>query len=465
MNCNILRPRNDICHVVIPEMNEPFRIGIRAFRLQDESLGSFAMISDIEYRADVCLQTRFSRIFGGRLVPPVLWHDIAATASEYSCVDFNINCRWSSTLAATSEWRVSNHLKKWDEVIGSRTRPSGTFFYQFVDTMAEKPYSFLQSDLIPCTSRISSLSFRYWLGPGTQVQICAVTALNVVISCVYLSEADSPGPVNVDVDTPSEDPFRFVFEMIEFDRSKGGLFVVDDLEYSGKLCNEPVTSITTTIDPPLVSNLFALQSAPEGVKEYSSSLNCDFEADFCAQWESDGKWEYGVTPSSELFELPKFIEGNVVVALLDGVDNATLTSRPVPCATNAVVTVAYYRSENAKLRMCIEERCVIAGNSSGHLAIHVESERSFRIKIVAKSSTSAIAIVRRIEAKGHICPLPSLNQLACRLLKCDFNGQLCAYSSESSRSDGPKFELFEGQPGVKWIIDGSTERVILRSPR
>uniref|UniRef100_A0A914RMU8 Uncharacterized protein n=1 Tax=Parascaris equorum TaxID=6256 RepID=A0A914RMU8_PAREQ len=208
--------------------------------------------------------------------------------------------------------------------------------------------------------------------------------------------------------------------MIEFDRSKGGLFVVDDLEYSGKLCNEPVTSITTTIDPPLVSNLFALQSAPEGVKvsagisllsqfvkdesyihpytylnrlmqEYSSSLNCDFEADFCAQWESDGKWEYGVTPSSELFELPKFIEG--------------------------------------------------------HLAIHVESERSFRIKIVAKSSTSAIAIVRRIEAKGHICPLPSLNQLACRLLKCDFNGQLCAYSS------------------VKWIIDGSTERVILRSPR
>uniref|UniRef100_A0A914RKI3 MAM domain-containing protein n=1 Tax=Parascaris equorum TaxID=6256 RepID=A0A914RKI3_PAREQ len=117
--------KNDICHVVIPEMNEPFRIGIRAFRLQDESLGSFAMISDIEYRADVCLQTRFSRIFGGRLVPPVLWHDIAATASEYSCVDFNINCRWSSTLAATSEWRVSNHLKKWDEVIGSRTRPSG----------------------------------------------------------------------------------------------------------------------------------------------------------------------------------------------------------------------------------------------------------------------------------------------------------------------------------------------------
>lgn len=57
MNCNILRPRNDICRVVIPEMNEPFRIGIRAFRLQDESVGSFAMISDIEYHADVCLET------------------------------------------------------------------------------------------------------------------------------------------------------------------------------------------------------------------------------------------------------------------------------------------------------------------------------------------------------------------------------------------------------------------------
>ncbi|VDM24117.1 unnamed protein product [Toxocara canis] len=160
-SCHILRPRNDVCRVTIPEMNEPFRIGIRAFHLQDESVGSFAMISDIDYHADICLETKFSKMFGGRPVPLTIRHKIAAAASEYSCVDFNSNCRWSNSLSTSSEWKFSNRLKKWDELMGTETRPSGTFFYQLVEAMDEKPYALLQSELIPCIRTVSSLSFRF----------------------------------------------------------------------------------------------------------------------------------------------------------------------------------------------------------------------------------------------------------------------------------------------------------------
>ena len=50
--------------------------------------------------------------------------------------------------------------------------------------------------------------FRFWLQTGTQVQVCTETASNVVISCVYLNENDMPGPIHIDVDSPSEEPFR-----------------------------------------------------------------------------------------------------------------------------------------------------------------------------------------------------------------------------------------------------------------
>lgn len=43
---------------------------------------------------------------------------------------------------------------------------------------------------------------------GTQVQVCTVTASNVIISCAYLSEATMPGPVTIDVDAPTDVPFR-----------------------------------------------------------------------------------------------------------------------------------------------------------------------------------------------------------------------------------------------------------------
>ncbi|VDK41736.1 unnamed protein product [Anisakis simplex] len=454
MQCHALRPTNETCLVKIPDMSEPFRLGIRAFHLQDKSTGSFVMISNIHYVANgICHETTLSNIFGGRALPwNTVQHAIAQRASDFNCIDFTRACRWSTSIGTNSEWKVSNNLKKWSEFMHTKTHyPNGTYFYQYVDGMNKKPYALLQSEMIPCTRTVSSLSFRYWLRPGTQVQICSMTDLNVVISCAYLSDLDSPGPINVDVDAPSDEPFRFVFEMIEFDRSKSGLVVIDDLQYTGKLCSEPVEPKTTTINPLFIADLFALQPGPQGVQEYSTSLDCDFEVDFCTQWESDGKWEYGVTPNQEFFEWPSIIEGNVVVAVLNasiGLNTAILQSRLVPC----------------------------------NLTIDAISEESpFNIRIIADSSgrAASIAIIRRIDTSGEVCELPSLNKLACEALQCDFKEDRCAAYTNDAHIDaanGPRFELVEqlndgrlpssANASLKATIDGRNGvMAILHSPR
>lgn len=54
--CYFIRTFNDRCKVEIPEIPEPFRIGIRVHGLKDTALGSFGMITDIEYKAEICLE-------------------------------------------------------------------------------------------------------------------------------------------------------------------------------------------------------------------------------------------------------------------------------------------------------------------------------------------------------------------------------------------------------------------------
>ncbi|VDK53052.1 unnamed protein product [Gongylonema pulchrum] len=58
---------------------------------------------------------------------------------------------------------------------------------------------------------------------------------------------------------------QFVFEVINFDNSTGGLVVIDDLRYSGTLCDEMAQSSTTTINPPQIKQLFSLQYQPQTI--------------------------------------------------------------------------------------------------------------------------------------------------------------------------------------------------------
>lgn len=58
MNCHFYRPAQDKCHVIIPDITEPFRIAIRAFNLKDTVVGSMAMINNITYKGELCGDSR-----------------------------------------------------------------------------------------------------------------------------------------------------------------------------------------------------------------------------------------------------------------------------------------------------------------------------------------------------------------------------------------------------------------------
>ncbi|VDP18092.1 unnamed protein product, partial [Onchocerca flexuosa] len=207
--CFFFRTLNDYCQVEIPEINEPFRIGIRVHGLKNSALGSFGMITDIEYNADICFEPRLSTIFGTRAVPSLSDASYPISAADLSCTDYNATCRWSNSLSSSSsEWKIGWNRRKWVEIFGKESMPTGNFFYQYVDSVSKKPYSLLRSELIPCTSTVATFTFRYWLQSGTQVQVCTVTVSNVIVSCVYLSEIGVPGPISIDIDAPSDESFR-----------------------------------------------------------------------------------------------------------------------------------------------------------------------------------------------------------------------------------------------------------------
>lgn len=55
--------------------------------------------------------------------------------------------------------------------------------------------------------------FRYWLRPGTQVEVCSVDENDTPLSCAYLQEEQSPGPIEIDVE-PYRKAFRVGIEIL-----------------------------------------------------------------------------------------------------------------------------------------------------------------------------------------------------------------------------------------------------------
>lgn len=48
---------------------------------------------------------------------------------------------------------------------------------------------------------------------GVQAQLCTLSIKNEVLSCVYLNEIDSPGPITIDIDSEDQQPFKVVFSI------------------------------------------------------------------------------------------------------------------------------------------------------------------------------------------------------------------------------------------------------------
>ncbi|CAG9533449.1 unnamed protein product [Cercopithifilaria johnstoni] len=360
--CYFIHAFNDRCKVKIPEIPEPFRIGIRMHGLKDPALGSFGMITDIEYEAEICLEPKLSTIFGSRTVPPPIAASYPISAAQLSCADYNSTCRWSNSLSSSSEWKIGWNSRRWNKIFEAENKPTGSFFYQYVDSATQKPYSLLQSELIPCTSTVTTFTFRYWLQSGTQVQICTITASNVISSCAYLNEITMPGPISIDVDAPTEEPFRFAFELINFDNSTFGFVVIDDMKFTGLLCHEVTVPPSTTINPSQIKQFFSLQPYSNLLIDNIPTLNCDFNRNTCPQWENDGHWLLGTVPYDDTFAIPPSIRDQVSVAILNN-SMAILQSREVPCAWNAKIFIAYFRTEKASITVCIEKRCVSTNDS------------------------------------------------------------------------------------------------------
>ncbi|KAM3725292.1 Neuropilin-2 [Dirofilaria immitis] len=471
--CHFFRAFNDHCQVEIPEIIEPFRIGIRVYGLKNSALGSFGMITDIEYNAEICLEPKLSTVFGTRTVPSLSRSSYPISASELSCADYNSTCRWSNSLSSLSEWKIGWNRRKWIEIFGKESKPTGSFFYQYVDSVNKKPYSLLRSELVPCTSTVTTFTFRYWLQSGTQVQACTVTASNIIISCVYLSEIGMPGPISIDIDAPTDEPFRFVFEMINFDLSTFGLVVIDDLQFTGLLCHEVTTPPSTTINPLQIKKLFSLQPYPHLIVDRIPTLNCDFNRKTCPQWENDGHWLIGMVPSDNSFTLPSSIRDKVSVAILNK-SVAILQSRKVLCASKAMLFVAYFRSEKANLMICIEKNCVNTNDEHsvlnkfynlffGWLSMKVDRSKPFFIRLIAKSTGPGLVIVRKIETAGNWCPLLTVSQYACEKIRCTFRQTFCGYRTETnSRAN----ILFENDPkGLTVNMNEGPGLAILRSPQ
>ncbi|PIO65118.1 hypothetical protein TELCIR_13227 [Teladorsagia circumcincta] len=458
INCHILRPGNDVCVVNIPPVNEPFRLAIRAFNLKDNVVGSMVIIKNITYSAMICGESPFPSIFGSKPLLPKSPKPIEKL-SDLDCDHPQKKCRWSNAVSTVSEWRIGRNIERWHELMElsalDKSHPTSSFLFLAVDALSPRRYATLRSELIPCTQATTTLSMKYWLKAGTQVEICAVDTEGVMLSCAYLNEEDSPGPIEIDVD-PYDRPFRFTLEMIAFDEASIGLVAVSDMHLKGLLCSEEPPPIVTTIDPPTIVSLFGLQQGPGPNIPYALDLNCDFSTDYCSQWvNDDGVVAYGVAPKNSLkFPVPSEIKGNVATFLLEGAKVSVLRSREVPCATNAVVTVTYMSygtgmsSDNVYLKWF-----------SDHDQLY--QPRMFSIE--AASRKNAIVVINRIDVSGDVCTLKTVEQLVCDKLLCTFSDDLCKYDSPLEKEgDVP---LVPSPTGATALIGVGSHRAILRSVR
>ncbi|RCN44928.1 hypothetical protein ANCCAN_09124 [Ancylostoma caninum] len=305
---------------------------------------------------------------------------------------------------------------------------------------------------------------RYWLKAGTQVEVCSVDIDSIALSCAYLSEEDSPGPIEIDVDAYDQ-PFRFTLEMIAFDETSIGLVAISDIRLKGLLCSEEPPPIVTTIDPPTIVSLFGLQQGPGANTPYPTDLNCDFSKDYCSQWvNDDGLVAYGVAPrNSKKFPVPSGIKGNVATFVLEGMKTSILRSREVSCAHNASVTVTYMRSEHGLVRLCALGQCVDGSKVSGEMTIMATSPKPFEFSIEAASHKNAVVVISEISVSGNVCPLKTMQELVCDKLMCNFNGNLCNYESPVDKPDD--VPLSTGPAGATATLDVGQHRAILRSAK
>nr|CAD2189599.1 unnamed protein product [Meloidogyne enterolobii] len=471
-DCHYLKP-NGLCQVEIKRQPQPFRLALRGFKLNDQTIGSFVLLTKIKYEANLC--------------------------------GFYVN------VSHTAHWSIGEKTYLWEQIVRTPSKPSGQFYFQFIDPIAEFPLPQLRSVLVPCTQSPSTLSFKFWLSPGVQAQICTLGTDNVALSCVYLNEADVPGPLTVDIDTADHQPFRFAFNVLRVDREANGggaVIALDEIKYNGWLCHEQTPTTSPSPIPPLAS-LLQLRPLPtansvDASLAFPNSLECDFEqGDLCPHWMHNSysdsvtvdsgmrlqqRFRLGLVPRG-ILPLPFPIDGRFrgkysAVAVLDlraqEEQFAILTSRPIDCVDGGRVSISYFASPGAQLSVCANEQCVypkenvLEVNQLRKFALN--SARPFRIRIVAERNRSfpinlingfyePFVLIKRIAIQNKgFCRLKSSEEITCNLLKCLFNEEgICRYKSLFLAAGDVPFVHKKGE-GISAHFTSGMRRAVLRSP-
>uniref|UniRef100_A0A914WFV5 MAM domain-containing protein n=1 Tax=Plectus sambesii TaxID=2011161 RepID=A0A914WFV5_9BILA len=491
INCNYFRPQNEKCAVIIPPMEEPFQIGIRAFDLQDALVGSLVIIDEIRYEAELCKKhPDFGPAFASKTLVARPGTAPIITASDLDCSHINTSCRWGNGEEEHIKWERGNEKidpEKWAEVIGQEQRPTGPFVFLFADKNSPKPFSIFKSDPIPCMAYGGRLIFKYWLKPKTRIQLCSTTLEFLPLSCAFLNEKEAPGPVAIEIDGPVNEPFMFTFEVVSFDETEGGFAAIDELKFEATLCHE-TTIAPTTLNPwdfgaEFKTGPLPLRDAAVQL-ETAKDLGCNFEAPCLwmnsnktpdnVQWKMGGgqlepNLIYGLTGSNDV---PN--DAFAVAQFPGEFATATMTTEDIPCLNGpGEVSFRYWATNNVSVQACAsfvnnetDIECTnfnasdfSAGVGMLHLPEAIDSP--FRLRILASGSEKGTALLDDIRVIGDICstvtPPPIAD--ACDVLPCNFeNEDFCSYKAAKMNESQAIFSVRNSNFGVKTVPNNQRAR-------
>uniref|UniRef100_A0AC35U8M9 MAM domain-containing protein n=1 Tax=Rhabditophanes sp. KR3021 TaxID=114890 RepID=A0AC35U8M9_9BILA len=458
------------CSYNFPTINQPFQIGIRAFNLKDASTGSFLLISNITYEAEsLCVDNPLEHVFGAE--PLKIKMDNAKVPEINLAADLTVETHfesshwWNKQNNLKSNWLIGYSTKRWQEMMFTNNKPSGKFLYQYVDALTPKPYGILESSNVACTRGLSSISFKIWMTPGVQVSMCTMNMENIGLSCVDINDNDIYEPIIVDVDPSQSEMFKFTFEIITFDRSRPAVVAIDNLSYEGYMCHEKIIEPTSDLLPETLVKFF-LPIDEEELIEDKRSFDCNYEVSQCREWvDLNSVFQRSAIPPSAPFFLPQSMEGKGNVAVFYTATSTKILKSPeIPCSTDGQITINYFVSPLASMKVCIFNDCVEANPLEYSMNFKVTSSRPFRITIQMTSTGPSFIILKSMKTDGDFCKLMTINEIACRKIQCFFTNSTCNYNSFIEQTHTTEWQPFKNLGAIS-VLDERNDTAILKSPK
>ncbi|CEF60028.1 Concanavalin A-like lectin/glucanases superfamily domain-containing protein [Strongyloides ratti] len=468
LGCNNDDSTNGICTFTFREINEPFKLGIRAFNLKDPGIGSFALISDITYVGDeICHSNPLKNIFGDDILKIKDYNSKfreIKTSSDLNANGLFNKSEWWNKFDSSTNWMIGKNTKLWKDFMLSNDKPKGTFLYQYIDEYSEKPYGILESTAISCTKSTSTLTFSLWITPGTQISLCSVNLDNVPLSCVDINDEDIQQPMIIDIEPSHNEIFKFIFEIINYDKSKPSIIVIDNISFDGRLCHEQDIDTVDEFETESLDEMFKPYNDYEKIKD-ERNIDCDYETSNCYEWvDNSNFFKRSIIPKQVSSLIPTSIEGKGNVGIFFSASKPKILKSPIiPCVNDGKITIHYYISKYASMKICVVDECLNLNHNEYKIVFKISSKRPFSIGIIAESSGPSFAIIKSIKTDGDFCKLPTLNEMACKKIQCLFRNDTCSYTNKDVGEYSKEWSLFN-RHGIISILDENHQVSILNSP-